>query len=255
MSDRERAHAAQILTQFTKQAEPFARFSIHSNASSLEVLRSALQLSGKERLLDAGCGPGLLLRYFAPQVTEAVGLDATPAMLAQAQALLQEADIQNASTRLGDMEHLPFADGSFDRVVTRYTFHHLLRPERAFQELVRVCKSGGIVVVCDATPRPEARLAYDAWERMRDASHTSAQTELELRSMALATLREVQVERFRLESGLDALLESCFPADRAELERQVADDMGVDRLDLGAHRSGERLMMSFPISVVSGRKA
>ncbi|MFT3927502.1 MAG: class I SAM-dependent methyltransferase [Myxococcales bacterium] len=254
MSDREREHATRVLEQFTKQAEPFARFAIHTQASSLELLRDALRLSGRERLLDAGCGPGLLLRYFAPMVSEVVGLDATPAMLHKAREVLREAGITNVSTQHGDMEQLPFADASFDAVVTRYTFHHLLRPERAFEELVRVCKPGGRVVVCDATPRPDARAAYDAWELVRDPSHASARTEQELASLADAHLVSTHLMRFRLESVVEDLLASCFPTDRAALYRRMADDVGVNALDMAAQLRGDTLMMAFPISVIAGNK-
>lgn len=253
MTERERAHAAQILDQFTRQAEPFARLAIHTQASSLELLRDALRLSGDEHLLDAGCGPGLLLRYFAPMVATVVGVDATPAMLVTARQLLSEAGIVNAATREGDMEQLPFEDGTFDAVVTRYTFHHLLRPARAFAELVRVCKPGGMVVVCDAAPREGARAAYDAWELGRDPSHTSARTEQELIALAQGALTEQKVERFRLISPVEELLASCFPANRAALYERMREDVGVDALDMGAHWQGDTLMMGFPISVVSGR--
>lgn len=254
MSERERAHAAQVLDQFTKQAEPFARLGIHTHGSSLELLRDALRLDGKERLLDAGCGPGLLLRYFAPLVAELVGLDATPAMLEQARALLAEAQIHNVTTTLGDMERLPFPDAAFDAVITRYTFHHLLHPERALAELVRVCKPGGRVVVCDATPRPDARAAYDAWETGRDSSHASARTERELIELARPLLADLEVAQFRLESSVSALLASCFPNDRDALYQQMAEDSAHDTLDMAARWDGDTLMMAFPISVVSGRK-
>ncbi len=254
MTVREREHAATIRDQFTKQAAPFAALTIHTHASSLELLRTGLALRGSERLLDAGCGPGLLLRYLAPLVQNAVGLDATSAMLEKARELFAEAGVHNASVTEGDMEKLPFAGGSFDAVVTRYTFHHLLHPESALTELVRVCKTGGRVVVCDATPRLEARVAYDAWERARDVSHSSACTELELVTMGTPLLSDLHITRFRLASSVRDLLASCFPADAEGLYVRMANDVGIDELDMAAHWEGDTLMMGFPISVLSGTK-
>jgi ubiquinone/menaquinone biosynthesis C-methylase UbiE len=252
MMDREREHAATIREQFTKQAAPFAALAIHTHASSLELLRDGLALTGGERLLDAGCGPGLLLRYFAPHVRSVVGLDATPAMLAKARELLTEAKAENATVTEGNMEELPFADASFDAVVTRYTFHHLLHPGRAMSELVRVCKPGGRVVVCDATPRLDARDAYDAWERGRDASHSSARTEQELVALSSSLLSELHVSRFRLVASVRELLGGCFPADAEGLYQRMVDDVGVDGLDMAAHWESDELRMGFPISVISG---
>jgi ubiquinone/menaquinone biosynthesis C-methylase UbiE len=254
MSEREQAHAARIREQFTKQAEPFAALAIHTHGSSLELLREGLALRGTERVLDAGCGPGLVVRYLAPFVQHIVGVDATPAMLEKARAVLAEQKLENVEFVAGDMESLPFPDHSFDAVVTRYTFHHLLAPERAMAELARVCRPGGRVVVCDATPRPDARDAYDAWERVRDASHTSARTEAELLALARAQLGDCSVRRFRLESRVLQLLESCFPADADGLHARMAADVGSDALDMAAAWDGPALMMSFPVSVISGTR-
>jgi SAM-dependent methyltransferase len=254
MSEQRRAHAARVLEQFTKQAEPFAALPIHTQSSSLELLRAGLCLRGDERLLDAGCGPGLVVRYMASRVREVVGVDQTPAMLSKGRALAVEAQLSNARFVEGDMEHLPFPDHSFDAVVTRYTFHHLLAPSRAMAELARVCRPGGRVVVCDATPRPDARAAYDAWERGRDGSHTSARTEAELLGLAQAHLSDCSLERFRLASPVRELLASCFPVDADALYARMQADVDVDALDMAAAWERDALMMAFPISVVSGTR-
>jgi ubiquinone/menaquinone biosynthesis C-methylase UbiE len=266
MTERdEQTHAALIRDQFTKQAEPFAALGIHTHGEGLVLLGDCLALSGRERLLDAGCGPGLLLREFAPRAQEAVGVDATPAMLDKARELLVQAALSNVQLLEADMEQLPFPDASFDAVVSRYTFHHLLHPERAMAELARVCKPGGRVVVCDAAPRPDAREAYDDWERIRDPSHTSARTEAELVALARAELTQLQVRRFRLLSDVRELLASSFPSDAQLLYQQMLEALGSaraqdsdatrhDALDMQPFLRGDRLMMSFPVSIVVGVK-
>ncbi len=254
MSTTGAAHAARIREQFTKQAEPFAAFRIHSQAESLEWLRDELRLSGTERVVDAGCGPGLVAAYLAPFAREVVGVDATPAMLDKGRRVAVERGCENVSFLEGTMEQLPFDDGQFDGAVTRYTFHHVLDAAQAMAELVRVCRPKGRVVVCDAAPRASSRDAYDAWERIRDASHTSARTPEELRSLAEASLVDVSVRTFRLESAVDALIGSSYP-EEGGAERLLASmraDVGVDALDMGARFTDGQLMMSFPILIVAG---
>ena len=52
-----------------------------------------------------------------------------------------------------DAERLPWADGTFNSVVSVNTFHHLERPKRVLKEMLRVLKPGGKFVLCDLSPR------------------------------------------------------------------------------------------------------
>jgi ubiquinone/menaquinone biosynthesis C-methylase UbiE len=247
-------HARVIADQFTKQADPFAALPIHTQEESLTWLREELRDGAHGHVLDAGCGPGLVACALAPFAASVTALDATPAMLAKARQLAADRGIPNVVLREGTMEALPFADAAFDGVVTRYTFHHLLDPALALDELVRVCRRGGRVVVCDASPRSDRRAAYDRWERVRDPSHTSARTADELTALAGARLADVTVRRFRLPSPVEALIASSFPVDGGaeRLRREMEVDVGVDALDMNARWESGRLMMSFPITVVGG---
>ena len=58
--------------------------------------------------------------------------------------------IRNVAWDQGDAYHLRYADGGFSIVVTRYSLHHLLDPQAALREMVRVCAPGGRIVVVDA---------------------------------------------------------------------------------------------------------
>src|SRR4051812_44998460 len=101
------AHAARIRDQFTRQVEPFAALRIHTQEASLELLRAGLALSGRERVLDAGCGPGLVACYLAPHAAEIVGIDATPAMVHKARALAAERGLANTRFDEALLEAIP----------------------------------------------------------------------------------------------------------------------------------------------------
>jgi ubiquinone/menaquinone biosynthesis C-methylase UbiE len=249
-----RTHADQVHDQFTRQADLFAAFPIHSQGESLAWLAEELRVSGRDRILDAGCGPGLVACHLAPMVATVVGIDATPAMVSKARSLAAARQCLNATFREGLMERLPFPEAAFDGVVTRYTFHHLLDPRAALADLIRVCRPGGRVVVCDSAPRPGCRDAYDSWERMRDPSHTSALTPDELHALALESLTDVSIRAFRLETDVAELIASSFPGpgDAEILTHRMHADIGFDRLDLGARLVAGRLRMSFPIVLVAG---
>ena len=74
----------------------------------------------------------------------------------------------------GRCTKLPYKDGEFSLVVTRFSFHHFLDPLSVLKEMRRVCRPGGKVVVADSAPAPSKAAAFDAVETLRDPSHVHA---------------------------------------------------------------------------------
>jgi ArsR family transcriptional regulator len=105
-----------------------------------------------DSLLDLGTGTGRLLELFAPLYARAIGVDASPAMLAVARANLDRAGLTNAQVRLGDIQHLPFGRNSFDVVTIHQVLHYLGEPERAIAEAARVLRPGGRLLIVDFAP-------------------------------------------------------------------------------------------------------
>ena len=60
-------------------------------------------------------------------------------MIEQARLLQQEKQMENIEWKIGDVSDLPFDDGVFSIVVTRYSFHHMIEPKKVLQEMKRVC--------------------------------------------------------------------------------------------------------------------
>ena len=136
-----------------KQREAlFRRFGYDSAASLKFILAKALPLPG--RVLEIGTGKGRFLAAMAKIVDHITTLDVDPKQQ-------RAAKLHVHRTRTGrrirfvihDAEHLLWADASFDTVVSVNTFHHLERPLRVFQEMLRVLKPGGKLVLCDFSPR------------------------------------------------------------------------------------------------------
>ena len=103
------------------------------------------------RVLDVACGTGNAARPAARAGARVTGLDLAPRLLAigQAEAKAEGLEIE---WREGDAENLPFEDGTFDRVLS--TFGHMFAPrhERTAQEMARVCRPGGAIVIATWTP-------------------------------------------------------------------------------------------------------
>ena len=122
-------------------------YSAETAVSALEasvVASLDVPLRGK-RVLDVGCG--IARRLGAAReagASLALGIDLTPAMLAQARGepLLAAADARA----------LPVAEAAFDVVWCRLVLGHLRTLEPAYRELARVCAPGGVVLVTDFHP-------------------------------------------------------------------------------------------------------
>jgi SAM-dependent methyltransferase len=102
----------------------------------------AARVTSGTRLLDAGCGTGLLALLARLRGAQVTALDASPGLLAIVRQRLLEADV-----REGDLEALPFTDASFDAVTAVNSVFYAQDMAAAMRELVRVVRPGGRVVV------------------------------------------------------------------------------------------------------------
>ncbi|MGH2404406.1 MAG: class I SAM-dependent methyltransferase [bacterium] len=112
---------------------------------------SVAALKPGERLLDVGCGTGVIANQAARRVRpkgQVVGLDISEGMLVRARADAIRRGVHGwVDYRVGDAEALPFTDGSFDCVMCLFTFMHLPQPERAVSDMYRVLSPRGRVVI------------------------------------------------------------------------------------------------------------
>jgi len=252
-------HDAVTIDQFTRQAAPFAAMPAHSDAAINALIRAAARLGPGAAVLDVACGPGLVALDLATVARHVTGLDLTPAMLDKARELQRQRGLDNLTWQIGRADALPFPDGSFDAVVTRYSFHHFTDPAAALAEMVRVCRPGGRVVVADVhTSSAEQAAEYDRLERLRDPSHVHALRLEELRELVRqAGLAEAGEAFGGLPMGLEQLLAASFPVPGGadEIRRAFTADVGRDLLGLGVREEDGKLHFAFPIAVLAGSKS
>lgn len=248
MSDIAPSHDARIVAQFTRWAKPFADLPIHAEAQSMAQTLLACAVNTGMNVLDVACGPGIVACELAQAGAQVTAIDLTPAMIEQAR--LRAASMNVAvDYHIGDAQALPFRAASFDRVVTRYSFHHMQVPGNILAEMVRVCRPGGRIIVIDATPAPECQAGYDQAETLRDPSHTSALTLPQLLSLGTdAGLQPLLTQQYRLESRLQ---DQVAPEDRSALNELFAEDIagGQNRLGMGAWKAEDGIHFYFPISI------
>jgi ubiquinone/menaquinone biosynthesis C-methylase UbiE len=116
-----------------------------------EQLCETLDLRSGERVLDVAAGNGNVTLAAARRWCEVTSTDYVPALLERGRARA-EADGLQVAFREADAEALPFADASFDAVVSTFGVMFTPDQDRAAAELLRVCRPGGRIGLANWTP-------------------------------------------------------------------------------------------------------
>lgn len=122
-------------------------------ASSKRRSYTLMRLRTGQKILDLGCGPGidtLALSHFVGSAGEVHGVDHDAAMVTKANLRAEAAGVgARVRHRQADATDLPWPANFFDASRSERVFQHLLDPEKAFAEMVRVTRPGGWIVVLD----------------------------------------------------------------------------------------------------------
>ena len=162
-------HSEALERAFAQQAAAFEdpRFNRLFTTDS-EWLFERLPLDPGDLVLDVAAGTGHVARRLAPSVRAVVALDATRAMLERGRAQ----GVPNVIFVQGDAASMPFLDGSFDVVVSRFAVHHFEDPAVQLAEMRRCLRPGGRLAIADLVADPAAAAEQNRLEALRDPSHT-----------------------------------------------------------------------------------
>lgn len=122
------------------------------NVVMAEALCDAADLRAGEQVLDVACGSGTAALVASRRYCETKGIDYVPSLVERARARAVAGGL-DAEFQVGDAQALPYADASFDVVLSVYGVQFAPDQQRAASELVRVCRAGGRIGL--ASPVPE----------------------------------------------------------------------------------------------------
>jgi ubiquinone/menaquinone biosynthesis C-methylase UbiE len=180
-------------------------------------------------VLDVAGGTGHMARAYAASASVAVVLDLTAEMIALGQRQAQAEGRRNVVFVHGDAARMPFVDGAFHLVLSRFAVHHFEQPEEQVSEMVRACRPDGRIAIIDlVAPDPALAGEQNRIERLRDPSHTRALTLDGLRTLLEDAGARAVHEVFH-DHALPVdrwLAQTAPPADRADAIRaEIADEL------------------------------
>lgn len=246
-------------------------YHIHSSCQQewASSFLKTIDIQGDERLLDIGCGNGLITSTLAAGLTEgsAVGLDLSPTMINFAKGHFQQ---DNLSFVQGDGRHLPF-ENEFDLVVSFTCLHWIDPLEQCFQSIQKSLRPGGTLATCISSSNPLIEAIYHTMRQPPWAQylanferpstyHSKEALKAMLHTAALEPIRvEQTVERttFADREALSLWMsqwlfsEEHLPAEMRRAYRNAIIDRYIEQTEALDPKSGSVVMIQNMIHVVA----
>jgi ubiquinone/menaquinone biosynthesis C-methylase UbiE len=229
-------HLHRTQQEFARQAEHFAASPATTDREQARRLVDCIGADARGLVLDVACGPGIVTVELAGQAREVVAFDLTPQMLWKARERCDKAGRHNVTFKEGSATELPFAEGAFDAVVTRLSFHHFEDPHKVLGEMTRVLRPGGTLLVADVVSSEDGEQSalQNAIERVRDPSHVRMLPASELEALLREPpLRIVSVETWDKPRELEEWMGIVASPERAEPLRTIARALAKAGEDAG----------------------
>ena len=166
-------HDALVTGQFGPRANAYVESAVHARGVDLVALEAAVEKAAPARALDLGSGGGHVAYVMARHARSVAAVDLSAEMLAAVAENAKAKGLTNIETHRASVERLPFADGSFDLVASRYSAHHWHDVDGGLKEARRVARPGAPVILMDVFTPGSALLDthLQSLELLRDTSH------------------------------------------------------------------------------------
>jgi ubiquinone/menaquinone biosynthesis C-methylase UbiE len=251
------SHNENVISEFTRQAFNRPDVSRHFNDYGLSLMIRFSKPTIYDTVLDVACGNGTVAFEYAKIVKHVTGIDITAAMIERARIIQKERNLDNLDWRIGDISALPFSDDYFSIVVTRGSLHHLIDSDKVMEEMYRVCKPGGKILITDITVDKNKKDEFNSVDKMRGLSYTKALTlEDILKKMKDLGAINIQSEQFDSKGNLKASLSSSRvkPSSNNENIQLLKQDTEMNNLKSKNCEVNDHVHHNLPMLTVLGIK-
>lgn len=165
--------ARKLLKRLHPEGIPWPATIFYNLLSGTNIFQQNYELVAKDivdhcsegNIVDIGTGPGWLLMKLYEQSSklQVTGVDISPSMVSKARSNLEKVGLSGIiNMKEGGADALPFADNSFDIVVSTGSIHHWKNPEAGLNEVYRVLKPGGYALLYDIVSDTPKAVLQDA---------------------------------------------------------------------------------------------
>jgi SAM-dependent methyltransferase len=234
-----RSHDQSVVAQFDPRAEAYLASAVHAAGPDLQRAGNLVFQAGLQgAMLDVGCGAGHLSFALARHFQRVVATDLSPAMLATVGSAAKQRGLPQIEVLQASAQSLPFPDGHFDLVSSRYSAHHWHDVPAALREMRRVTRPSGLLLLIDITgaESPLVDTHLQAIELLRDPSHVRDYSSSQWRSMLAAAGFDLHheaswptrlefgswIERMRTPPDVAAVIRTLLVSASAEVRTALA---------------------------------
>src|SRR4051812_45472891 len=207
-------HDRELQQAFDGQAARFEAAPVQSDPEALARLVAFAAFPAGARLIDAGCGPGLVAEAFLQAGFAVHGVDLSAEMLRRARQRCARFGGRASFDQRSVFEAAP-AQTPYDGAVSRFVLHHVREPVSFLRAQAALVRKGGVVVASDHVTDPDGAAAawHHAIERDRDRTHVANLTSGALAdALAGAGLVKVQLIEEPFELDFDEWFDRGTPA-------------------------------------------
>lgn len=207
-------HEHNLASAFDQQAAGFERAPVQSNPDLLARLIQFADLPAGGRILDAGCGPGLVAEALLRAGYRVAGIDLSAEMIARARTRCASFGDRAVFEQKSLFD--PLLVGPFDGAISRFVVHHTPDAGAFLRRQAELLRPGGVLVLCDHTtdPNPERAGWHQRIEVARDRTHTRNPTPGEMVNLlAAAGLTELRLIEEPLVLDFDEWFDRGTPAE------------------------------------------
>lgn len=187
----------QILKEYSRLAENYDdRWDFYIKTSLQETLKR-IDIKPGQKILDVGCGTGVLLETLSEKHPDLMlaGIEPTPKMLAIARKRLKKTVHLEQSWA----ERLPFENESFDVVISCNVFRYIREPYQVLQEFRRVLKPNGFSIITDWCDDYITCKIYDIFLRFFNSAHYKTYRRKECYDLLYSTgFKDIEIKRYKI---------------------------------------------------------